>query len=402
MSPTRQGPWARHLGSLRPFSKSGLSIHGQLILTAELIIIFLISTLSTGRTPIMSKNQASRRTVSRKKQHVDITLNRDVRFRQKRTGLEEYEFVHNALPELNLTEVDPSTEFLGQRLSFPFMISCMTGGYAGALMINRQLGEVCEEMRIALGVGSQRQALQSKEFRRTFSIVREAAPTIPVIGNIGAAEVALMKTSEPVLDLVDLIRADAFAVHLNPLQELLQPEGTPQFHGVLDGIRMLVHELPVPVIVKEIGAGLSRQVARQLLDAGVPILDVAGAGGTSWAGVEVLRSRERDYASQFWDWGIPTAAALREIASLKEQTSFTLIGSGGITSGHDAAKCFALGADLVASARPMLSALNRGGTRTLRSLLSTWAKELRAIMFLTGSRTLADLQHAPLVNRWTA
>ncbi len=349
----------------------------------------------------MSKDPASRKTVSRKKQHVDITLNRDVGFREKRTGLEEYEFVHNALPELNLAEIDTSTGFLGHTLSLPFMISSMTGGYADALAINRHLGEVCEETGIALGVGSQRQALESEEFHRTFSVVREVAPTIPVVGNIGAAEVASMKTADPARKLVDLVRADAFAVHLNPLQEFLQPEGTPHFRGVLKGIEMLVRSLPVPVIVKEIGAGISRQVAQRLLDAGVTIIDVAGAGGTSWAGVEVLRNRDQEFASRFWDWGIPTAAALRETALLKHDRSFTLIGSGGITSGSDAAKCFALGADLAASARPMLAALHHGGTRALRTLLISWAKELRGIMFLTGSRTLTDLQHAPLVHRQT-
>ncbi len=348
----------------------------------------------------MSKDPASRKTVSRKKQHVDITLKRDVAFREKRTGLEGYEFVHNALPELDLADIDTSATFLGHTLSLPFMVSCMTGGYAGALAINRRLARVCEEANIALGVGSQRQALQSTEYHRTFSVVREVAPSIPVVGNIGAAEVATMKTADPVRRLVDLIRADAFAVHLNPLQEFLQPEGTPQFRGVLEGIRMLVRSLPVPVIVKEIGAGISQQVAVRLLDAGVTIIDVAGAGGTSWAGVEVLRSREKEFASRFWDWGIPTAAALRETALLKQERSFTLIGSGGIASGFDAAKCIALGADLAASARPMLAALHRGGTRSLRLLLSFWEKELRGVMFLTGSRTVADLQRAPLVNRW--
>lgn len=372
-----------------------------MILTGE-IVTFFPNSHSTDRTSGMSKDPASRKTVSRKKEHVDITLNRDVGFREKGTGLDQYDFVHNALPGLNLDEVDTSTRFLGHTLSLPFMVSCMTGGYAGALAINRRLAEVSEETGIALGVGSQRQALQSKEFHRTFSIVREIAPTIPVVGNIGAAEVASMKTADPVRKLVDLIRADAFAVHLNPLQEFLQPEGTPNFRGVIEGIAMLVRTLQVPVIVKEIGAGISGDVAGRLLDAGVTIIDVAGAGGTSWAGVEVLRSRDREFASRFWDWGIPTAAALRETALLKQTRSFTLIGSGGITSGFDAAKCMALGADLVASARPMLAALHHGGTRALRSLLSSWARELRGIMFLTGSRTLTDLQHAPLVTRWTA
>jgi isopentenyl-diphosphate Delta-isomerase len=365
------------------------------------MITFFTNLHATEHTPVMSKDPASRKTVSRKKQHVDITLNRDVGFREKRTGLDQFEFVHNALPELDLAEIDTSVEFLGHTLSVPFMVSCMTGGYAGALAINRGLARVCAEMGIALGVGSQRQALQSREFRRTFSIVREVAPSIPVVGNIGAAEVATMRTADPVRELVDLIRADAFAVHLNPVQEFLQPEGTPRFRGVLEGIRMLVRSLSVPVIVKEIGAGISRQVARRLLDAGVTIIDIAGAGGTSWAGVETLRSRDRHFASRFWDWGIPTATAIQEAALLKHDRPFTLIGSGGIASGFDAATCIALGADLVASARPMLAALKRGGTRELRSLLTTWTKELRGIMFLTGSRTVADLQHASLVERRT-
>jgi isopentenyl-diphosphate delta-isomerase len=347
----------------------------------------------------MSRNPASRKTTSRKKQHVEITLKRDVGFREKRTGLEEYEFIHNALPELDLAEVDTSVRFLGRTLALPFMVSCMTGGYAGALTINRRLAEVCETTGIAMGVGSQRQALESKEFRRTFSVVREAAPTIPVVGNIGAAEVASMRTAAAAQELVDLVRADAFTVHLNPLQEFLQPEGSPRFRGVLDGIAMLVRSLPVPVIVKEIGAGLSHDVVRRLLEAGVRLIDVAGAGGTSWAGVEALRSPDRDFSTQFWDWGIPTATALREAAALKQSVPFTLIGSGGIASGLDAAKCIALGADLVASARPMLSALHKEGTAGLRSLLASWEKTLRGIMFLTGSRTVTDLQHAPLVRR---
>lgn len=350
-------------------------------------------------TPTMSRNPASRKTTSRKKQHVEITLKRDVGFREKRTGLEEYEFVHNALPELDLAEVDTSVRFLGRTLALPFMVSCMTGGYAGALTINRRLAEVCEAAGVAMGVGSQRQALESKEFRRTFSVVREAAPTIPVVGNIGGAEVASMKSADAAQELVDLIGADAFTVHLNPLQELLQPEGSPRFRGVLDGIAMLVRSLQVPVIVKEIGAGISLNVARRLLEAGVRIIDVAGAGGTSWAGVEALRSPDREFSAQFWDWGIPTATALQEAAALKQSVPFTLIGSGGIASGFDAAKCIALGADLVASARPMLLALQQGGTAGLRSLLASWEKTLRGIMFLTGSRTVADLQHAPLVRR---
>jgi isopentenyl-diphosphate delta-isomerase len=345
----------------------------------------------------MRRKPAVGPTPSRKKEHVDIILRENVGFRGKSTGLERLEFVHNALPELNLAEVDTRVSFLGRDLALPFLVSCMTGGYADALAINRQLAEVCEEMRIAMGVGSQRQALEDRQYHRTFSVVREVARTIPVIGNIGAAEVARLRDSSGPQRLVELVHADGFAVHLNPLQEFLQPEGNPEFRGVLDGIRLLVRSLPVPVIVKEIGAGLSPGVIRRLLEAGVRHIDVAGAGGTSWAGVETLRRKKPGGADRFWDWGIPTAEALRGAAALRnEGHQFTLIASGGISSGLDAAKCFALGADLAAAARPMLAALHRGGKRGLRTLIASWAFELRGAMFLTGSARIADLRSASL------
>jgi isopentenyl-diphosphate delta-isomerase len=344
----------------------------------------------------MPKPHPSRTTPSRKRQHVDITMNNDVAFRRKSTGLEEWEFVNNALPELDLSEIEPSTTFLGKPLSLPFMISCMTGGYAEALRINRGLAEVCEETRIAMGVGSQRQALENSVYHRTFSVVRDAAPSIPIVGNIGSTEVAAMTSADPAKRLAELIGADAFAVHLNPLQEFLQPEGNTNFRGVLAGIAMLVRALPIPVIVKEIGAGISADVAKRLLDVGVQYIDVAGAGGTSWAGVEILRRKGRSFA-HFWDWGIPTATALRDIIALRTGGDrFTVIASGGINNGLDAAKTIAFGADLVASARPMLKALHDGGKKRLRALIGAWAADLRGAMFLTGSANIQALQRVTL------
>jgi isopentenyl-diphosphate delta-isomerase len=346
----------------------------------------------------MPRPRLSRATPSRKKQHVDITLTKDVGFRDKTTGLEDWEFVNNALPELDLSEIDPSITFLSKRLALPFMISCMTGGYAEALSINRGLAAVCEETRIAMGVGSQRQALENSAYHRTFSVVREAAPSIPIVGNIGAAEVAEMTSGDAAKRLAELIRADAFAVHLNPLQEFLQPEGNPNFKGVLNGIALLVRELPVPVIVKEIGAGISIEVARRLLDVGVEYIDVAGAGGTSWAGVEILRRKKSAFLDAFWDWGIPTATALRDVARLcKDRPNFNVIASGGISTGLEAAKCIALGAHLVSSARPMLKAFHAGGKKGLKALIGHWATDLRGVMFLTGSPNIHMLQRAPLV-----
>jgi len=341
--------------------------------------------------------KAGRATPSRKKQHVELTLTRDVGFKAKATGLERLEFVNNALPEINLADVDPSVSFLGHTLSFPLMISCMTGGYADAMRINRGLAEVCEDLQIGMGVGSQRQALEDRQYHKTFSVVREAAPTIAVVGNIGASEVATLKVQDA-QRLVELVRADAFAVHLNPLQELLQPEGNPNFRGVLAGIARLVTALPIPVIVKEIGAGISVEVARRLLDAGVRHIDVAGAGGTSWAGVEILRRKDGGIAPQFWDWGIPLTVALGDLSRLKQSGHpFMLIASGGITSGIDVAKCIALGADMTASARVLLMELHKGGRKGLRSLLQRWRDELRGVMFLTGASTVTQLQRSPLV-----
>jgi len=339
-------------------------------------------------------------TSSRKRQHVELVLRRDVGFRAKGTGLESLEFVHNALPEIDLEDVRTTTRFLGIPIALPLIVSSMTGGYREALPINRGLAEVCEAHRIPMGVGSQRQTMEDETYRRTFTIVREVAPSIPIAGNIGAAEVARMTSADAARRLVEMLGADGFWVHLNPLQEFLQPEGNPRFKGVLAGITMLVRELPVPVMVKEIGAGISADVARRLLDAGVHHIDIAGAGGTSWAGVEILRRKGAGRVAGFWDWGIPTAEALRSVAALKAtHGQFTLIGSGGIGSGLDVAKVIALGADLAAVARPMLKALRSGGTKGLSAMIETWAEELRAVMFLTGSPDLARLQEAPLVVR---
>jgi isopentenyl-diphosphate delta-isomerase len=273
----------------------------------------------------------------------------------------------------------------------------MTGGYDGAKRINKNLAEVCEERGIAMGVGSQRQALDDPTFRSSFSVVREVAPTIPIVGNIGAAEVAQFKDISSVQRLADLVHADAFAVHLNPLQEFLQPEGNTNFRGVLRGIELLVDGLSIPVIVKEIGAGISQEVAQRLINVGVGIIDVAGAGGTSWAGVEILRSKDKHRSDLFWDWGIPTAEALRQVVALRASTpTLTVIASGGLVNGLEAAKAVGLGANLTASARPMLQVLIASGKKGLTERLDRWIKEFKGTMVLVGASTVNDLQRAPL------
>ncbi|MGD1044004.1 MAG: type 2 isopentenyl-diphosphate Delta-isomerase [Bacteroidota bacterium] len=357
------------------------------------------------------------RTSSRKQQHVNISLTKDVAFRTKSSGFDRWDFLHNALPEINLSDIDPSTVFLGKKIALPFIISSMTGGYAKAERINRQLAEVCVKKKIALGVGSQRQALENARYHRSFSVARETAPDIPIFGNIGASEVAKLRDVSPIARLVDLIQADGFAVHLNPLQELLQPEGNTNFRGVLDGIELLAKSLPVPIIVKEIGAGISVDVARRLVDVGVKILDIAGAGGTSWAGIEILRRKngkvkknwgdgtrnkkvKSSNAEMFWDWGIPTVEALKSVYYLKSETSsLKLIASGGISNGIDCAKSIALGADFIASAMSILQALASGGTEAAIGLIDQWEWELKGAMFLTGSCSITELQKQILYSK---
>ncbi len=340
---------------------------------------------------------SSGKTSSRKRDHVELCVESDVSFRQKTSGFERFEFVHNALPEIDFVEISTATTFLGKSVSFPLMISCMTGGYDEAERINREIAEVCESLQLPMGVGSQRQALENSVHHATFQAARRGAPTIALVSNIGATEVAKPHLWNKMHCIVDLIEADALTVHLNPLQELLQPEGSPTFRGVLAGIEHLVKTVGVPIIVKEVGAGISSKVAARLLDAGVAVIDVAGAGGTSWAGVEILRTENPQMVDAFWDWGIPTVDCLRQIFVLKHAHSFSLIASGGVHSGMDVAKSLALGADMTGVARVMLQILMQSGQQALHDLLIAWQRQLQSVMFLTGVATIAELQTVELL-----
>lgn len=349
------------------------------------------------QTPIPPPEpDTSKQTVSRKREHVKLCVEQSVQFRAKTTGFERFDFIHQALPELNFDEISTTGHFLGKLFSMPLMISCMTGGYPESERLNRELAEVCSSLQLPMGVGSMRQALESDAFHHTFRAARLAAPSITLLANIGAAEVAQPALWDSILRLVDIIQADALTIHLNPLQELLQPEGTPRFRGVLQGIEHVVQHLMIPVIVKEVGAGISHQAASQLLNVGVHGIDVAGAGGTSWAGVEILRTAEPEPLSYFWDWGIATAECLQMIRPLKQKWEFSLIASGGITSGIDIAKSFALGADLTGVARIALQTLIDNGQQALAEKLLLWQRQLMMIMFLTGAGNLQELQQIPL------
>jgi isopentenyl-diphosphate delta-isomerase len=347
------------------------------------------------------KEKPLKKTSSRKRDHVELVIGRDVAHRSISAGFDSLRLVHNALPEISFDEIDISTIFFGKHLAAPLLISSMTGGYRDALAINRDLAVAAREFQIAMAVGSARQAMEATSEHPSYTVAREENPDGLLFTNVGAAEVASLWREKKIGKLkviVDLVRADGLIVHLNPLQELLQPEGNTNFTGVLAGIESVVKELGVAVIVKEVGAGISSAVAKRLLDAGVRAIDVAGAGGTSWAGVEILRrkKKERPETDVFWDWGIPTVDALVEIAKLKENATFGLIASGGIRNGIDVAKSIALRADLAGMARPLLKVLATGKQAKLHEKIESIIRQLRSVMFLTGSRDLGALAEQPV------
>jgi isopentenyl-diphosphate delta-isomerase len=297
-------------------------------------------------------------TESRKADHIRICLEEDVQGRGITSGFERYRFVHQALPEINLSDVDTSLELWGRRLKVPLLISSMTGGAPRAQEINRNLALAAQELGIAMGVGSQRAALQNPGLAPTYQ-VRQLAPDIPLFANIGAVQLNYTYGVDECRRAVDMIEADALILHLNALQEAVQPEGDTNFAGLADKIARVCKEVGVPVIAKEVGWGISMDAARLLWEAGVSAIDVAGAGGTSWSQVELYRiptDRGRLVAEAFTGWGIPTAASLLEVQKAGVPSGGRLFASGGIRNGIDAAKALALGADLVGMARPFLKA----------------------------------------------
>ena len=337
----------------------------------------------------------------RKDDHILYSLQPNSQFQSKTTWLEHVELVHVATPEVDLEEVVLSTSFLGFELAAPVMIAGMTGGTPLAKKLNLIFARVAEELRIALGVGSQRVALQFPEVRESFSVVREAAPSVPIIANIGASQLVEGLSARAIEELVEMVRADAIAVHLNPLQEALQREGDARYAGFLDRLHELVEASPVPVIVKETGGGVSREVAKKLAETGIKGIDVGGAGGTSFARGEGLRAFVRGDALLYWlsedfaEWGIPTAASILEVRAAA--SSLTLIATGGLRSGLDAAKAIRLGADVCGFAYPVLRAAMLNGYEGAHAYMRRVIEGLRRALFLTGSRTIEEFRRAPVV-----
>ncbi len=334
-------------------------------------------------------------TASRKADHIRINLEEDVRSALT-TGLERYHLVHCALPELNLRDVDTSVEWFGKRLSAPLLISSMTGGTGAAGPINRNLALAAQAAGVAMGVGSQRAALEDPALAETFKL-RDVAPDIVLLANIGAVQLNYGYDVDACRRAVDMIAADALILHLNTIQEAVQPEGDVNFAGLLGRIEQVVRALPVPVIAKEVGWGISGDVARRLADVGVAAIDVAGAGGTSWSQVEMHRAkseRQRAVAAAFVGWGIPTAESLRQVRAAAP--AVRLIASGGLKDGVDVAKCLALGASLCGLAGPLLRAADQGVDAVVERL-GELTDTVRVALFATGCASIADAQSRPIL-----
>ncbi len=322
----------------------------------------------------------------RKLEHLLICENYDIEFRDKTTGFEDVELIHKALPEINKNTIDLSTEKFGKKLDSPFFITAITGGHPYSKSINKKLAIAAEDKNIALGVGSQRAAIEHPELSDTYTVVRDNAPNCLLIGNIGAPQLDLAQ------DAVEMLDADILAVHLNPLQEAIQPEGDLDARNYIDSIRDIVDLIDIPVMAKETGCGISAECAKQLVDAGVSYIDVEGAGGTSWAAVETYRSDDKFYGETFWDWGIPTAVSTVEVAS---SVDVPVISSGGIRTGLEAAKAIALGADAVGMALPFLK--NSISIEQITSYISKLEESLRIAMFLVGAKNIDELKNSNLI-----
>lgn len=334
----------------------------------------------------------------RKKDHVDLTLTDGTQYSIK-TGFENYYFLHDALPELNIHEISTDALLLGQTFDFPLFISSMTGGYADAAPVNSMIAEFCEQNNLPFGVGSQRAMLEDSSLTHTFSIVRSKAPNAFICGNIGGVQLIDNVQESMVRKLIDSIEANALIVHLNPLQELMQPEGDRNFRGVLDGIERLISFSEVPVIVKETGAGISQYTAKRLLNVGVSVIDVAGAGGTSWAKVENFRDSAVHPLHEFDDWGIPTAICLQQINALQWERSFDLIASGGIRSASDMAKALCFGATFTASAQPIIKSLKNDGLEALQRYYDELKTSFIYILALLGCSSIQELRASHLLKK---
>jgi isopentenyl-diphosphate delta-isomerase len=328
---------------------------------------------------------------NRKLEHLRINLRENVQFHQS-NGLERFRFVHQALPEINQNEISLATTFLGKELRAPILISSMTGGAYQAERINLALATAAQATGIAMGLGSQRAAIEDHTLAYTYQ-VRRVAPDILLFANLGAIQLNYAYTLDECRRAVDMVHADALILHLNAIQEAVQAGGNTNWKGLLNKIEQVCRALDVPVIGKEVGFGISEDAARQLTSAGIAALDIAGAGGTSWTAVEAYRAPSsflRELAEAFWDWGIPTAESLSW--ARRGAPSLPIIASGGIRDGVEAAKCIALGASLVGFAAPMLRLADRGVEDVIAGIKMV-EEQMRTVMFGISAENLDALKN---------
>ena len=332
----------------------------------------------------------------RKADHIRINLDKDVQFPRLTTGLERYRFMHQALPELNLEDIDASVRLFGKILSAPILISSMTGGTEIAYRLNKHLAQAAQMHGIAMGVGSQRAAIEDPKLAYTLQ-VRDVAPDILLFANIGAVQLNYGYGLDQCQRAVDMIEADALILHFNVLQEAVQPEGDTRFAGLLNKVEAICKTLPVPVIAKEVGWGFSEKNARDLASAGIAAIDVAGSGGTSWSEVEYHRaptSFHARVAASFADWGIPTADAIQYVAAGAPDVK--IIASGGLRDGIDIAKSIALGATLGGLAGPFLKAADQS-VEAVDQLIRELSTQIRIAMLCSSAPNIAALQQTPLL-----
>ncbi|HVC43120.1 MAG TPA: type 2 isopentenyl-diphosphate Delta-isomerase [Candidatus Saccharimonadales bacterium] len=331
------------------------------------------------------------RTASRKDEHLRINIDEDVAAKGVETGFDDWRFVHRALPEIDLDDVELRASLLGRHVGAPLLVSCMTGGTERARIINERLARVAQAHGLAMGLGSCRVLLEQPDVLPTFD-VRELAPDVLLLANLGAVQLNLGVGIDECRHLLRVLRADALVLHLNPLQEALQTSGNTNFSGLLGRIAALCAGLRAPVIVKEVGWGIADDLVTRLFDAGVAAVDIAGAGGTSWSEVERHRMSDRArarIAAAFAGWGIPTAAAL--ILARGAAPAGVLIASGGVRNGIDIAKALTLGADSVGIAGPLVRAA-AAGDDALDETVTVILEELRLAMFCVGAATVGDLR----------
>jgi isopentenyl-diphosphate Delta-isomerase len=334
------------------------------------------------------------KTEKRKAEHIRICLEQKAQARKATAGFEDIQLIHRALPEVDRQKISLSTFFLGKKFSAPLIVGAMTGGTEEATKINASIAEAVEKLGLGMGVGSQRAAIEDQKLEKTYAIARKKAPTAFLIANIGGVQLVHGYGLKEVKKVVEMIDADAVAVHLNALQEAVQPEGQTNFKGVLAKIGEIAGELDKPVIVKETGCGISAEDAKALEAAGVKAIDVGGVGGTSFAAVEYYRSiNQNNMGEIFWDWGIPTAVSLIETT---QSVKIPVIASGGVRSGLDIAKSLALNASLASISQPMLEVAVKG-TKETEELLSCLIDELRNALFLVGAENLESLAKVPVV-----